>query len=137
MPGLYSFLDTEGTFRVSHPEKAGPLYFPLVNEAGLFSAITPALAGDIKTGQHTFLSIPVSAEDLHLNRASRNFWLSFPKEKRRERRAWSVTGVSSWQQSLPPGEETCEVKAGLLWHQITRRNKTLGLEARVLNFVPA
>ena len=30
------------------------LYFPLVNEAGMMSAITPLLHGDVKTGQNTF-----------------------------------------------------------------------------------
>ncbi len=138
MPGLYAFLDNDGTFRASRPERFGPLYFPLVNEAGIFSAVAPDLAGDIKTGQHTFLTVPVSTEDLHLSRTSRNFWLGFPKKSTKgSPRAWSVTGASAWQKSLGDDEESSEVEAGLLWHKLTRRNAKLGIEARTLNFVPA
>ena len=56
------FTDEEGTFHLPNPHRYNSLYFPLVNEAGIFSAITPSLHGDIKADQHTFLTPPVSIE---------------------------------------------------------------------------
>src|SRR5687767_4640862 len=38
---------------------------------------------------------------------------------------------------MPPRTETSTLTARLVWHQLVRRNKDLGLEARVLNFAPA
>ena len=55
--------------------------------AGLLSAITPILHGDIKTGQNEFLTLPVSAEDLHNTRSARNFWVYVEGKG-----PWSATG---------------------------------------------
>ena len=45
---LYRFnAAPDGSFVSDDPSRAGAVYFPLVNEAGLMSAITPDLAGDI------------------------------------------------------------------------------------------
>lgn len=135
-PPLYQFVDESGAFRVSDPERVFGLYFPLVNGDGLLSAITPSLQGDIKADQHSFLTLPMTLEDLHLSRSSRNFWLSL-EGKQRRKRLWSVTGRSVWQRSQPQNEEAVELEAGFLWHRVTRTNKDLGVKARVLNFVPA
>ena len=54
IPGWH-FVDTTGTFMLESPHRTSYLYFPLVNEAGLMSAITPSLHGDIKTSQNSFL----------------------------------------------------------------------------------
>src|SRR4051812_40932672 len=103
---LYQFSDPRSSFRVSNPERVSGLYFPLVNEAGLLSAITPDLQGDIKLDQHSFLNLPVVWEDLHVSRASRNFWVSVPSG-----RHWAVNGRSAWQRSLKRNEETVELEA--------------------------
>ena len=62
---------TDRRFRVESPDDFGPVYFPLANELGLLSAVTPDLHGDVKLDQHTFLTLPVAFEDLHLSRAAR------------------------------------------------------------------
>lgn len=129
---LYTFTGHDASFRVEGGNAFGPVYFPLANEMGLLSAITPDLNGDIKMDQHTFLTPPVSFEDLHLSRAARNFWLT--PTGRSSGRPWSVTGNSVWQKSS--SDEQLVVDAGLLWHLTTRTNKKLGVEARVLSFVP-
>ena len=49
------FVDATGTFRLDDPQHTSYLYFPLVNEAGMMSVVTPTLHGDCKTGQHDFL----------------------------------------------------------------------------------
>ena len=71
----WNFIDEDGTFTLSNPQLVKDLYFPLVNQAGMMSSVTPSLHGDIKTGQNSFLTIPVSVEDLHNSRAGRNFWV--------------------------------------------------------------
>src|SRR4051812_48128785 len=126
---LYEFTDGSGSFRVADPSQVTGLYFPLVNEAGLLSAITPDLQGDIKLDQHSFLTLPVSFEDLHLNRSSRNFWISLSKSQH-----WAVNGRSAWQRALKASDEPTNLDAGFLWHELTRTNKKLGLQAKVLNF---
>ena len=69
------FTDNNGSFSVEHPENTSYLYFPLASEKGLKSCVTPILGGDSKLDQETFLLEPVSSENLHSNRATRNFWL--------------------------------------------------------------
>lgn len=132
---MYTFTDDHGSFRAESPEETSRLYFPLVNEAGFLASITPGLQGDIALDYHTFLTIPLCTEDLHLSRSSFNMWVSVPKGK--DRVYWSTTGRSAWQRALPPEQETVQLEVGQLWHKVTRLNKTLGLEASVLNFVPS
>jgi len=71
----WHFIDDNGSFSLLAPHKNSYLYFPLVNDAGMMSSITPLLNGDIKAGQNEFFMLPVSSEDLHNSRSGRNFWL--------------------------------------------------------------
>ena len=82
------FIDENGTFELSSPEAVSGLYFPLASETGLKSAVAPDLAGDSKLDQESFLLVPVSVEDLHASRSTRNFWCVT------EKGCWSATGVS-------------------------------------------
>ena len=68
------FQDKKGTFIIHNPENYSGLYLPLAGEKGLKSSITPNLGGDSKTDQNHFLLEPVSIENLHNNRNTRNFW---------------------------------------------------------------
>ena len=88
----WQFIDDEGTFQLKNPHQTSYLYFPLVNEAGMMSAITPTLNGDIKINQNAFLTLPVSMEDLHNSRSARNFWVHVAGAD-----PWSVTGNSALQ----------------------------------------
>lgn len=127
-PG-WTFLE-EGIFLLNQPEATNGLYFPLANEAGMMSAISPRLHGDSKTGQHHFLLPPVSVADLHNTKAARNFWFFLDGCG-----PWSVTGNTP-QQSLASEQESLRLSAGFLWHQIIRENRTLGLKCEVTNLVP-
>ena len=131
-PDPWQFTNSNGDFVLHNPHQTNYLYFPLVNAAGMTSAITPTLHGDAKTGQNSFLLPPVSVEDLHTSRAARNFWL-----RTAEGRVWSATGNSAAQTAGLAGEETVTLRAGLLWHQVTRSNAALGVQAEIVNFVPA
>ena len=73
-PG-WEFIDDDATFRLRNPHRYSSLYFPLGNDAGIFSAITPTLHGDIKSDHNSFLTLPVSVESLHDARSARNFWI--------------------------------------------------------------
>ena len=100
--------------------------------AGVMSSITPELSGDSKTSQNTFLLSPVSSEDLHNNKSSRNFWCKINHTS-----IWSVTGKSAWQQAkkFSKDKEETQLEAGFLWHKVTRISKAFGLKV-ITSFVP-
>ena len=127
------FLDDGGTFALKNPEEVSGLYFPLASETGLKSAITPSLGGDCKLDQETFLLEPVSIEDLHASRATRNIWCRVDGAG-----TWSVTGVSAEQEQIKfsPAQEDSQVTAGLMRHTLERTSRTFQLAAAVTSFVP-
>ncbi|NQU19372.1 hypothetical protein HQ550_04370, partial [bacterium] len=61
---FWKFIDNSGTFIAKDPQNISYLYFPLANEAGIMSSITPMLRGDIKTNNNSFLMLPTSRADL-------------------------------------------------------------------------
>lgn len=126
---VWQFTDSNGTFRLESPGQFSRLYFPLANESGMLANITPKLKGSSQIGQDAFLTLPVSVEDLHNSKTSRNFWVVTDTGK-----IWSATGVSKNKRDYT--EKVC-MQGGLLWHQITRKNQTLGLTAEIINFIPA
>ncbi len=130
----WDFIGEKGEFRLEEADKSSYLYFPLANEAGMMSAITPLLNGDIKIGQNTFAMAPVSVEDLHNTKSARNFWLTIDEEQ-----VWSATGNSSLQMTdrfSKDRKESVELEAGLLWHKVIRENKEVGIRSETTNFVP-
>lgn len=127
------YLNKQGDFVLHNAQAHSSTYFPLTNEGGMMSSVTPLLSGDCKTGQNTFLLAPASAETLHESRASRNFWVELNGTP------WSATGQSAPQQSarFGPDEEETVLTGGLLWQKISRSHCGSGLCAEVLSFVPA
>ena len=75
------FQDKNGSFSIENPENYSGLYIPLAGENGLKSAITPSLGGDSKLDQNHFLLEPVSIENLHNNRNTRNFWCKIKRKR--------------------------------------------------------
>ena len=132
----WRFVDQAGTFVLQDPHRTSYLYFPLVNEAGMISSITPMLHGDIKTGQNSFLMAPVSVEDLHNSRSARNFWVVV--ERIEGAGAWSAAGNSAPQvaASFAAGAEQVTLEAGFLWHKVTRESPQFGLRAEITSIVP-
>lgn len=133
----YQFIDNEGTFTLENPELTSYLYFPIANEAGMMSSVTPSFGGDAKTGQNTFLLEPVSSENLHNNKSTRNFWFRL-EDRERGSNIWSATGASAWQQAQKFSKEKEETKleAGLLYQKMERTCKELGLRSEVTIFAP-
>ena len=131
----WDFIGEDGEFRLEGADKYNRLYFPLTNEAGMMSAITPLLNGDIKTGQNTFAMEPVSEVNLHNNRSSRNFWFLIDEQK-----LWSAAGNSAEQNAkkfTAENDESTTVEAGFLWHKIIRKSEDLKIRSEITNFVPA
>ena len=93
--GKIEFLDQQGSFRVYQPEDYSGLYFPLAGDGGLKSCITPTLGGDSKRDQNHFLMEPVSIENLHNNKNTRNFWCRI-----KNRGYWSACGSSAEAEFL-------------------------------------
>lgn len=128
-----TFTNNKGDFKLSQIGNISSLYFPLASEVGLKSAVTPNLGGDSKINQKTFLLEPVSVDDLHNNRSTRNFWVRDDKGN-----VYSATGASAYQETLrfSNQEEENTVEAGFMWHNIERKAANLPLKSTITSFVP-
>ena len=126
------FTDKNGTFRIHNPENYSGLYFPLAGETGLKSSITSNLGGDSKTDQNHFLLEPVSIENLHNNRNTRNFWCRIENKG-----SWSVCGSSAKQEAAKFTKDQDEsiLEAGFMWQKLTRISREYEMKAETTSFV--
>ena len=126
------FLNDDGAFTLRNPENISYLYFPLASETGLKSAVAPNLGGDCKLDQESFLLEPVSAENLHTSRSTRNFWCVT------DRGCWSAAGGSAEQEAarFTPEQDKSSLTAGFMWQAVRRETKRYGLCAEITSFVP-
>lgn len=124
------FIDREGTFEITNPQHTSGLYFPLASESGIKSCVTPSLGGDSKLDQNHFILEPVSVENLHNNRSSRNFWIKGKDFM------WSATGVSATAQSqmFQKEEDFVKLQGGFLWQKVTRTAKEPSIEATITSY---
>lgn len=127
------FIDEYGSFTIESPENVSYLYFPLASETGLKSSVTPNLGGDAKIDQETFLLEPVSSENLHNNRSSRNFWCVVDGIG-----IYSATGSSAEQEQakFTSAQDESELSAGFMWQTLKRSSKKYQLETTVTSFIP-
>ena len=72
----YEYTGSDGEFRLVNPDNWSYLYFPDGAPSGMMGTVTPEFGGDLKTSQNTFILEPVSSDNLHNNRSTRNFWIS-------------------------------------------------------------
>ena len=130
----FEFTGKDGEVKLQQPDHSSFLYFPLVNEGGMMSTVTPKLHGQATTGHNTFLTPPLSVEDLHNSRASRNFWVYVEGKG-----AWSAAGNSAKQNAAfyTPSADDAVLEAGFLWHRVTRSNSEMGVKAEITSFVPS
>ena len=134
----YEYIDQYGSFRMEDPHKHSYLYFPIANDAGMKSSLTPVLGGDAKTGQNTFLLQPVSAEELHNNKSTRNFWCRI-----NDTDVISLTGAGALDEVRKYDKDcdkeqkpTTTLEAGFMWHKLYHELPMEGLSSEVLSFVP-
>ncbi len=129
----YSFVDEWGTFSLAMPENYSYQYFPIAGEQGIKSVLTPNFGGDSKKNQNEFLLEPVSVENLHNNRSTRNFWCRLEGIG-----SWSVTGASAQaeQVKFTDKQDKSRMTAGFMWMSVTRSLAQYQMEAKVDSFVP-
>ncbi|MBP5261861.1 MAG: cellobiose phosphorylase [Clostridiales bacterium] len=129
----YRFIDDNGTFTIKDPDLYSYLYFPIGATNGMMGAITPTLGGDLKTSQNTFFLEPVSSDNLHNNRSTRNFWIALDSGE-----LVSATGASALQESrrFTDKKDDVTLTAGLLWHKAERVITDTGLKTSAVSFVP-
>ena len=126
-------MDEHGSFLIRQPENTSYLYFPLASECGLKSAVTPSLGGDAKIDQETFLLEPVSSENLHNNRSTRNFWF-----RKGSGEVYSAAGSSAEQeaQRFTDTQDDNELTAGFMWQTLTRSSRVHQLTSAATSFIP-
>ena len=132
---MWSFLrDGQGSFISVNPDQTSRLYFPLMNEAGMKSFVTPELKGDICGAFDQYLTVPVVTEDLHRTLNSRYFWLWMD-----DMPPWSVNGLGNWQQSLKwtGNPEQSEILAKPGTFMLRRTHPLVPLEVEITIIVPA
>ena len=117
--GKIQFSGVDGTFTMEQPEDYSGLYFPIAGEKGIKSSVTPNLGGDSKINQESFILEPVSVENLHSNRSSRNFWCDVE-----DMGAWSATGISAEAENdkFTDRQDMSRLRAGLMWQTVTRQS---------------
>lgn len=132
MYGIH-FTDQDGTFELERPEDYSYLYFPLAGEKGLKSSMAPNLGGDSKLDQTSFLLEPVSSENLHNNRSTRNFWV-----KPDNGQAWSAAGSSAEAENdrFTEAQDDSKITAGFMWQTMERSSRKYGLKSQITSFVP-
>ncbi|MDZ7743167.1 MAG: cellobiose phosphorylase [Bacteroidota bacterium] len=110
------------------------LYFPLMNQAGMKSYITPELKGDVCLSFNQYLTAPLVTEEIHRNNVARNFWIISAGLS-----PWSLSGISANQMSEKwadnPEYHEVEGRPGIFI--VRRRNHALNILAESTVFVPA
>ena len=125
---MLSFINNKAEFCVKDPNKVSYLYFPLANQHGMMSSITPSLNGDAKTGQHEFALLPVSQESLHDSNMGRNVWFTINH----------ATHLASSGNSLSQmiTEDKVSMTAGFLYQKISREALNGLYTIKITSFVP-
>ena len=129
----YEFIDNNGTFCLENPDLYSYLYFPVGATSGMMGSLTPESGGDLKTSQNTFILEPVSSDNLHNNRSTRNFWLHLENGA-----LISAMGASAdaHARKFSPSKDKVTLYGGLLWQSVVREISSTGLKTEVTTFVP-
>lgn len=130
----WAYINENGTFRWKNPHTVNELYFPICNEAGMMSSVTPRLNGDAKISQNAFLMLPITMEDLHNNRSGRNFWIYNDTLG-----AYSLSGNSAKQTALKfTDEEKVErtIIGSFLAHTLESVDRANGIKSEMISFCP-
>ena len=127
------FTGKNGEFQIRHMVEKTQLNFPVANEEGIKSSVTQTFGGDCKLDQNHFLLEPVSIENLHNNRSTRNVWCTINRKEH-----VSLTGVSAQAEyaHFLGKEDEVTFDAGFMWQETKRELKEQKIEAAVRIFAP-
>lgn len=117
-------IDSE--FVLNNAENYGYIYYPLVNECGMKSSITPSMAGDCKIDQSHFALLPQSQIDLHNSMFTRNIYFLV------NNKPVYLNGLSPYQLLH---KDKVSVKTGFIYFNCLRENQYLTFDTT--SFVPS
>ncbi|MFH0953616.1 MAG: cellobiose phosphorylase [Verrucomicrobiota bacterium] len=116
-----------GEFEAVGSERIDRLYFPIANEAGMKSWVSPRLQGGPALSHNEYLGLPLTAEDLPHTLVHRGFWLV---EDGREPFSLSALPI--------PGRRTgSRIQAGPGWFSVSRTDRGGRFEVRATLWCPA
>ncbi|PKK86090.1 MAG: hypothetical protein CVV63_04645, partial [Tenericutes bacterium HGW-Tenericutes-8] len=97
-------------------------YFPLYNDMGLMSYVTPRLSGDVKLDYHHYITEPLTEKDLSNSTFSRNviFYV--------DGKVYHLNG-HGYQQH----QDKLDLEVGLLYQVVTRKNKKFAVQVTSFN----
>ncbi len=116
-------------------ESVGRLYYPICNEAGMLSSVTPSLKGSPTAGQNRFLGLPLSAEDLPHNLVHRDFWLVEEGKEPFSLSGCSGDGLKAHLGKSRKTKATVEGEPG--WFRLTRQDSAGRFEVSATLWCPA
>ena len=133
MKNMIQFTGKNGEFQIAHLVQQNEWNFPVANEEGIKSSVTQNFGGDCKLDQNHFLLEPVSIENLHNNRSTRNIWCTVDGKDH-----YSLTGASAQNEyeRFLGKEDDMVLDAGFMWQEVKRIIKDVELEATVRIFAP-
>lgn len=134
----YTFIDNNGTFKVDGADNTSYVYFPVGGTSGMMGATTPEFGGDLKTSQNTFILEPVSSDNLHNNKSTRNFWIKVENEDGTYDLV-SAMGNSAVQHACKAtgkGADEVTLYGSLLSQRVVRKMLGGKVESEVSSFVP-
>ena len=111
----WRFDNSNGEFTAEAFEAIGRLYFPLANEAGMRSWVSPRLQGSPAASHNEYLGIPLSAEDLSNGLVHRGFWIVEKKGP-----PFSLSSISPEGLKAHLGNAAATLQAGPGWFRIVR-----------------
>ncbi|MEJ2594175.1 MAG: cellobiose phosphorylase [bacterium] len=124
---------TDISFEAPQADHTSRLYFPLMNEGGMKSWVSPELKGYICKDFGHYLTTPTVTEEIHRTVSSRNGWVSI-----KGKQPWSITGMSAWQKANKwsnPEKSTVRAHPGLF--QVFRQNDEMRISAESTVFIPS
>jgi cellobiose phosphorylase len=123
----------EGVFQATQTHRVDRLYFPLVNEGGMLSWTSPRLHGSPAAGNHAYLGLPLTAEDLPHTLAHRGFWLAGESHPPVALAGLDPEGLLAHVRD-PLGPQ---IEAGPGWLTLTRHDPATGWRLRATLWCPA
>lgn len=111
----WRFVNSDGEFSAEAFEQVNRLYFPIANEAGLRSWVSPHLQGSPAASHNEYLGLPLSAEDLSNSLVHRGFWVV-----EKSGTPFSLSSISPDGLKVHLGKASATIQAGPGWFSITK-----------------
>ncbi|RKX33367.1 MAG: cellobiose phosphorylase [Verrucomicrobia bacterium] len=122
--------EADGEFRADGARCRARVYFPLCNEGGMLSWVTPALQGAPARDYHHYLGIPLSIEEMAYSCAHRGLWLV-------ERESDRIFSAAGFNPDGRHGPSAADIAAGPGWFRVRREWKELSITATATLWCPA